>query len=560
MKKIFYLGIVIFATGIQAQDLQNANWAISSNGGLNFNNSLPLPFISNLDDPYSAATASDQNGNLLFYTNGKTVWNSDNTIMNNGTGLLAQGGKCSQNVVIVPNPADEEKYYIVSLSTLTIPAAAVFYGLRYSEVDLSGSSANVNATVKNSVLTDNLGMPIDENYPANLGKITTAKHGNGLDYWVIVALKDKILSYLLDETGFHSPVVSTPPYTFTYSSTSYWNAYTGPFKISPDNSKVLIGYSEIENQSTHIVRGSKIYAGLFNENTGQVSNFVELNALGLDEMRLTGGEFSPDGNTIHRSYDGINLSSSVTFIGTAWIESTPLFYETGYATNTIQRAINGKVYFEYEIGGSNPGTHIGVINNPNSYPYDFQYFPYINTGNTSSQSAISPWVQSQCIRTLTSSRNITGTVAKQRQDWIKSTDVFNGNTAQGIYHARNYLELNPGFETINNAGFVAYVEGCSNSFSYKNNIFGQEEVANQNRLHANKIKIFPNPSNKSITVSYDEPLKSIAIFSMDGKTILNRNMNESASEIDVSTFVNGIYLITAETQNGQFLQSKFIKN
>ena len=47
---------------------------------------------------------------------------------------------------------------------------------------------------------------------------------------------------------------------------------------------------------------------------------------------------------------------------------------------------------------------------------------------------------------------------------------------------------------------------------------------------------------------------------MDGKTVINQIAEHNTQEIDVSALKKGIYMIAIETQNGQFLQSKFIKN
>jgi len=153
----------------------------------------------------------------------------------------------------------------------------------------------------------------------------------------------------------------------------------------------------------------------------------------------------------------------------------------------------------------------------------------------------------------------------QTSDWIRALNVINplsGSPNATIYHAENFVELLPGFEAVYNSKFVAYPQGCTDAFVYKggnstveNDVFYSDEIQN-----TKKINIFPNPSNTSITVSYSEALKSIRILSMDGKTIFTRNTNENESQIDVSTFVNGIYLITVETQSGKFLQSKFVKN
>jgi hypothetical protein len=53
---------------------QNNNWYYGRNAGLNFNTSPPSPIYSNLVSTEGTAAISDPLGNLLFYTDGLTVW------------------------------------------------------------------------------------------------------------------------------------------------------------------------------------------------------------------------------------------------------------------------------------------------------------------------------------------------------------------------------------------------------------------------------------------------------------------------------------------------------
>lgn len=178
-----------------------------------------------------------------------------------------------------------------------------------------------------------------------------------------------------------------------------------------------------------------------------------------------------------------------------------------------------------------------------------------------------------CQPTLISALTFSTPVNEKRSQWINSADVFDGNAAIGIYHANDYLELVPGFETRNNAKFAAYIAECSEGFTYKVGTVQEDNLEQDdyalnigygNQINLTKIKnnfsIFPNPSNTSITISYTKQLQKITVFSMDGKMILSRETEDNTSQIDVSAFINGLYLITVETQNGQLLQSKFIKN
>ena len=58
-----------------------------------------------------SASISDKNGNILLYSNGIEVWGADHKTIANGTGLYGSSN-VSQSVLIVPNPTNENEYYI----------------------------------------------------------------------------------------------------------------------------------------------------------------------------------------------------------------------------------------------------------------------------------------------------------------------------------------------------------------------------------------------------------------------------------------------------------------
>ena len=96
MKRILFLiSIVINITATYSQIADN--WVFGYKYGLNFSSGNPVQFQSAINDRYCSAgpsisdtitafganSISDCNGNLLFYTNGKCVWNRHNLLMPN---------------------------------------------------------------------------------------------------------------------------------------------------------------------------------------------------------------------------------------------------------------------------------------------------------------------------------------------------------------------------------------------------------------------------------------------------------------------------------------------
>lgn len=86
-----------------AQNQAN-NWYFGVNAGLTFNTTPPSALTDGVvNTAEGSATMSDASGNLLFYTDGITVWNRNHQIMPNGTGLLGDPS-AAQSAIIVPKP------------------------------------------------------------------------------------------------------------------------------------------------------------------------------------------------------------------------------------------------------------------------------------------------------------------------------------------------------------------------------------------------------------------------------------------------------------------------
>ena len=143
-------------------------------------------YFTNINFSATAANISDSAGNLLFYTNGVTVYNKNHQIMQNGdslswtpdiAGFLTYGSLISQHNLIVPFYNDPTKYYLFHEYGFTFGSQS--YGqqfkLQYSIVDLSYNNGLGKITNKNTtVLTDTL----------RNGGLTACRHANGRDWWL----------------------------------------------------------------------------------------------------------------------------------------------------------------------------------------------------------------------------------------------------------------------------------------------------------------------------------------------------------------------------------------
>lgn len=139
------------------------------------------------------AKISDKQGRLVFYTDGINVYNREHRQMPNGYRLL--GNKSASRAgVVIPLPGSETKYYIITANR------DKFTGVRYSIVDMDADGGLGDVTLKNMALH----VPAAE-------KVTSVKHGNGKDFWIVTHgwNSNDFYLYLLNEYGITTePVVS----------------------------------------------------------------------------------------------------------------------------------------------------------------------------------------------------------------------------------------------------------------------------------------------------------------------------------------------------------------
>lgn len=162
---------------------------------------------------------------------------------------------------------------------------------------------------------------------------------------------------------------------------------------------------------------------------------------------------------------------------------------------------------------------------------------------------------------------------RERSDWIKASNIVSfGNNALAngvVYHAENFVELNPGFEAVLGSQFAAYPEGCSGIYEYREN----ENLMNTTPVSydidtINLIKmlrgfaIIPNPSSDFIEIVTKGTLfTKFTITSIDGKIVQDQLIEATdKAKVQISDFEKGVYIISINTEDGQSLSEKLIKN
>lgn len=274
-------------------------WIFGAYQGIDFNCIPPKALdYKRFDDGISEGSAcmSDADGNLLFYTNGKKVWNKYHTRMPNGIGLMA-GSQAAQPSIVIPHPSNPSRYFI-----FTTP----FYGFEngvtdmhplngeftYSEVDmtLDGGLGDVIVGNKNTVLEDSI-----------LQHVTAVKNCNGTGYWVLVHKyqTNQFFAYPITSSGIGSPVVSSVGSSAIFAIDAFGIGGHGQLKFSPNGKKIAW---------THLATGNNVELFDFDNSTGIVSNPVVLN----QPLSAYAVCFSPDNTKLYvaRGFTPQNTTSS----------------------------------------------------------------------------------------------------------------------------------------------------------------------------------------------------------------------------------------------------------
>jgi gliding motility-associated-like protein len=333
------------STSVFAQK-QAANWFFGWNAGLDFNSGSPVALTNGQLHHYEGcSSASDSSGNLLFYTDGITIYNKNHQPMQNGTGLLGHNSS-TQSALIVADPGDFSQYYV-----FTTDVQGGSNGLRYSIVDMNLDSGlgGIIPSMKNILLET----PVTE-------KLAAVMHKNQQAVWVIAhrVNSNEFIAYLVTENGVsNSPVVSATGEIHTNGEGTL-----GYLKVSPNGEKIACARF---TQNTN--GGLDLFD--FDTSTGIVSNPQELNYY----HNMYGVEFSPNSKVLYCTHDqNVNIEGvyqyDITLPDTQSIRNSETMISNGLYF-ALQLGIDGKIYV------ANYGSSISVIQDPNSLGAncDFQH-------------------------------------------------------------------------------------------------------------------------------------------------------------------------------------------
>lgn len=359
-------------------------WYFGQNAGLRFNAETgTVAALTNgaLNTLEGCTSISDANGNLLFYSDGSTVWNRNHQVMLNGLGLRGDDSSTSSGV-IVPKPQDPDFYYIFTVDEPHHDNSSAFPnnsandgindGLMYSRVNINddnGLGAVDNVEKNIPLITYDPAIPIQNDFKCS-EKITAVGANDCSSIWVVTHFGDKFYAFKVDANGVNTtPVISTVGPYIPYEG--YRRNALGYLKASPDGSKLLVAhYGEATLLATN-APGS-VWLFDFNNDTGEVTNSLELYSAQNNNSPY-GVEFSAENRKAYATVGGGPSGTNGSQILQWDLESADIpnslqiiHSSTALSAGALQLGIDRRIYrAQVDFSNfNNSGRHLGVISNP----------------------------------------------------------------------------------------------------------------------------------------------------------------------------------------------------
>jgi hypothetical protein len=269
-------------------DQNNNVWYFGDGAGLDFNidpndpdGPIPRPVTHPNNIPAGTTTISDETGEVLFYTDGETVWDLNGNPMENGENI-GGSNQASESVIAVPIPQQETVFYVFTTQRSADGSSRV----KYSVVDIKAGATEPNANI------DGIGNVVSKgNFLFSPSTEQSAALSSGDTTWVLFHElgNNTFRAYPVSQFGIGSPVFSS------VGSTHGFNTGVGTMKFSPDGSQVAVTIQEGACSRLEIFD--------FDQSTGRLTEYALLD-LGCNNEEVYGVEFSNDGSRVFVSYLG----------------------------------------------------------------------------------------------------------------------------------------------------------------------------------------------------------------------------------------------------------------
>jgi PKD repeat protein len=326
------ISIILYFSFCQVQAQKEAwKWHFERYNGLDFSGDTVKTLSGcQFGESESSSSICDTNGNLLFYSNGITLYNRYNKIVKNGIDLGFPVGTNKttsyQGALLLKHPDNDSLIYLFNTDNQGKSG-----GLVYSIINIYGNSDSGEVIKKKVKLTG----AVNES-------ISAVNHQNGRDIWVVCHKfgGELFYIYLLKKSGLTSCLVISQAGVF-HSSTFGSDAQVG-LKFSP-NGKYLTHYQDMEGSTETLT---------FDNSSGVIGKRVFMNYWNI----AFGFEYSPDSRYLFIKQSDSGLIQA-DLINETKIQITDVNINLGITQ--LQLASDGKIY-----SGVTGSRNLFVINNP----------------------------------------------------------------------------------------------------------------------------------------------------------------------------------------------------
>jgi gliding motility-associated-like protein len=335
---LLFATLTLYSVFSFSQGKQANYWYFGAHAGLNYNTGSPPSALSDGNTWVSgagtggSASISDAEGNLLFYSDGRVIWNKNHIVMLNGSDI---GHSSTQGAMIVPYPGNNNLYYYFNFDK--DPVVSMQTNFQYSVIDMTLDNG------LGGVIPSSKSILLLENTTTHLSAVF---HKNGEDIWVVThgSGDNQYYCYLVTPNGL-------TPIPEVSSAGTLCDSNFGYLKISPNGKKIAVSQMFSPSYSTFFDLVD------FDNETGVVSdaNLVHspLVAFGL--------EFSPDNSKLYTNFIGTAFFQYNLNAGSPQqiLDSKYQIVNFSLLGGALQLGPDGKIVCATD------GYSVGIIHNPN---------------------------------------------------------------------------------------------------------------------------------------------------------------------------------------------------
>lgn len=569
MKNLYaFLALLLISLGYSQGE--NNKWYFGDKAAVDFSAAPPTAlFDSQMNQHEGVASISDNTGQLLFYTDGQTVWHRQHAAMTNGTGLA--GTSSTEQVMIVPHPGFPYRYYIFT----TAQAVSGSNPCAYTVVDMSLGSLGTNGLPLGTVVNSEKNIPLEDEFgnslPYHTEGVTCTPRDDDSSYWILVPNGNNLYAYSLDYTGFSNTPVTSAIVGTSPLFTSVIDGYCS-VKCSPRlPSSMGLSYSNlvaVAVWNTVGANGYRIFS--FDDSSGLLtSNYLgSVTAYGPYAV-----DFTTDGRLLYASSRDtgvlylLDLFNSNPSTNNRHVLTTS-GSDVGQLTSAVQRAASGKIYLSitdssYLSEIQNADTYSTAVVNLNAIDLIASGQPRMGKCQMGLPQLVPILHESECLDYIT----LYGPEAYNNYTYqVSNTITANSNYAVNsgkniTLKAEVGINLQSNTHIASGATFLAHIQACDGLFSRP---FSNGDARAVYRfdlgIFTADVEISPNPATAHTVVSSNgDTLKNIRVFAIDGRCVFTQNSIRSKEYLlDTNSWQKGIYIVHTETADGLQSSRKLI--